>query len=95
MGSNSGQQPIFLLNGAPDFSSAPKPEIITELKRSKQVVQTLLTEGQPVAVDCEGVNLGAKGRLTLLQVGDFKLKPMLVIRYKIHIRGIQLVSIGL
>lgn len=48
----------------------PKVEIVKEIGHCRHVVHVLLRE--PVlAVDCEGIQLGADGPLTLVQVGTF------------------------
>ena len=43
--------------------------VIVKVSESSQVVEEILQAGQPIGLDLEGVNLGPKGRLTLVQVG--------------------------
>lgn len=42
--------------------------VVVSARESLQVVQDILRAGQPVGLDGEGVNLGPKGQLTLVQV---------------------------
>ena len=42
--------------------------VVVSVRESTQIVEELLRAGQPVGLDGEGVNLGPKGQLTLLQV---------------------------
>ena len=46
----------------------PKPEITTSTVRCQEITRDILAEGQPIAVDIEGVRLSATGPLTLLQM---------------------------
>ncbi|XP_061170113.1 piRNA biogenesis protein EXD1-like [Saccostrea echinata] len=47
-----------------------KLEVVVESGRCRDIVSDLLTE-QVLAVDCEGIQLGVEGPLTLLQVGTY------------------------
>ena len=42
--------------------------IIVTVEESLQVVEEIMSAGQPIGLDLEGVNLGPKGELTLVQV---------------------------
>ena len=42
--------------------------VVVSIRESLQIVEDILRAGQPVGLDGEGVNLGPKGQLTLLQV---------------------------
>jgi len=42
--------------------------VIVNVKESMQVVEEIMRTGQPIGLDGEGVNLGPKGKLTLVQV---------------------------
>ena len=42
--------------------------VVVSTRESLQIVEDILAAGQPVGLDGEGVNLGPKGQLTLLQV---------------------------
>ena len=42
--------------------------VVSSTRESLQIVEDILRDGQPVGLDGEGVNLGPKGELTLLQV---------------------------
>ncbi|XP_061170205.1 uncharacterized protein LOC133179465 [Saccostrea echinata] len=46
------------------------PEVIEDICRCRQVVETLSLE-QVLAIDCEGIQLGVDGPLTLVQVGTY------------------------
>lgn len=45
--------------------------VVTDTVRCKEIASRLLDE-RVLAVDCQGVHLGAKGTLTLLQIGTSK-----------------------
>lgn len=40
----------------------------TDIERCREVMHTIMKGGHPVAIDAEGVNLGATGRMTLFQM---------------------------
>ena len=42
--------------------------VIVSVRESAEIVEDILRAGQPVGLDGEGVNLGPKGQLTLVQV---------------------------
>ena len=42
--------------------------VVVSVRESLQIVEDILRSGQPVGLDGEGVNLGPKGQLTLVQV---------------------------
>ena len=42
--------------------------VVVSIRESLQIVEDILRAGQPVGLDGEGVNLGPKGQLTLLQI---------------------------
>ena len=42
--------------------------VVVSVRESLQIVEEILRAGQPVGLDGEGVNLGPKGQLTLVQV---------------------------
>ena len=42
--------------------------MIVSVRESAEIVEDILRAGQPVGLDGEGVNLGPKGQLTLVQV---------------------------
>ncbi|XP_062571052.1 uncharacterized protein LOC134233073 [Saccostrea cucullata] len=46
------------------------PEVIEDISRCRQVVE-MLSHEQVLAVDCEGIQLGVDGPLTLVQVGTY------------------------
>ena len=48
--------------------------VVVSVRESTQIVEELLRAGQPVGLDGEGVNLGPKGQLTLLQVRVITIK---------------------
>ena len=48
--------------------------MVVSVRESTQIVEELLRAGQPVGLDGEGVNLGPKGQLTLLQVMVMTMK---------------------
>ena len=48
--------------------------MVVSVRESTQIVEELLRAGQPVGLDGEGVNLGPKGQLTLLQVMVMTIK---------------------
>ena len=48
--------------------------VVVSVRESTQIVEELLRAGQPVGLDGEGVNLGPKGQLTLLQVMVMTIK---------------------
>ena len=48
--------------------------MVVSVRESTQIVEELLRAGQPVGLDGEGVNLGPKGQLTLLQVMVITIK---------------------
>jgi len=50
------------------FRTLQVSRVIVNVKESLQVVEEILRAGQPVGLDGEGVNLGPKGRLTLVQI---------------------------
>ena len=39
-----------------------------DVRRCAEIMEQIMRDGRPVAVDGEGVNLSAKGRMTLLQI---------------------------
>ena len=43
-------------------------KVVVSVRESIQIVEDILRTGHPVGLDGEGVNLGPKGQLTLLQV---------------------------
>jgi exonuclease 3'-5' domain-containing protein 1 len=45
--------------------------VVVSVRESSQLVDDLLRAGQPVGFDGEGVNLGPKGQLTLVQISTF------------------------
>lgn len=45
--------------------------VVMDTERCKEIASRLLKE-KVLAVDCQGVHLGAKGTLTLLQIGTSK-----------------------
>ena len=53
--------------------ASPAIEFFTtnDLAKCKCTMDSLRERGDPIAVDAEGVNLGATGRLTLLQICDW------------------------
>jgi len=42
--------------------------VIVNVKESLQIVEDIMRAGQPIGLDGEGVNLGPKGKLTLVQI---------------------------
>jgi ribonuclease D len=47
-----------------------KPEIVVETSHCRRVV-SILSRERVLAVDCEGIQLGPDGPLTLVQVGTY------------------------
>merc|ERR1719342_104781 len=45
--------------------------VVVSIRESCQIVEDLMRSGQPVGFDGEGVNLGPKGQLTLVQISTF------------------------
>ena len=45
--------------------------VVVSIRESCQIVEDLLRAGQPIGFDGEGVNLGPKGQLTLVQISTF------------------------
>ena len=62
--------------------------VVVSVRESTQIVEELLRAGQPVGLDGEGVNLGPKGQLTLLQVivMTMKMEMMRIIMIVIVIK---------
>ena len=54
--------------------------VVVSVRESTQIVEELLRAGQPVGLDGEGVNLGPKGQLTLLQVRVITIMKMEIMR---------------
>ena len=59
--------------------------MVVSVRESTQIVEELLRAGQPVGLDGEGVNLGPKGQLTLLQVRVITIKMEIMRRMLIII----------
>ena len=66
--------PNFTNQAPPESREAVKykvlqvSRVVVSVRESAQVVEEILQAGQPVGLDGEGVNLGPKGQLTLVQV---------------------------
>lgn len=43
--------------------------IISNIRKGRQIVDSKLITSQAVGLDCEGVNLGPEGQITLIQIG--------------------------
>jgi len=46
----------------------PKVEVISKLTLANQLCETILEQETTVGLDCEGINLGHSGKLTLIQI---------------------------
>ena len=42
--------------------------VVMNAKESAQICHSILSKKEPIAVDAEGINLGTKGQMTLLQI---------------------------
>ena len=42
--------------------------VVMNSKESAQICHSILSKKEPIAVDAEGINLGTKGQMTLLQI---------------------------
>ncbi|XP_014251079.1 uncharacterized protein LOC106667543 [Cimex lectularius] len=45
-------------------------KVIANVKECSNLVDELMNSGEAISFDCEGINLGTKGQLTLFQIGD-------------------------
>ena len=68
--------------------------MVVSVRESTQIVEELLRAGQPVGLDGEGVNLGPKGQLTLLQVRviTIKMEIMRIIMMIIVIKVLMMIA---
>ena len=66
--------PSFSPQAPPESREAVKykvlqvSRVVVSVRESAAIVEDILRAGQPVGLDGEGVNLGPKGQLTLVQV---------------------------
>ena len=42
--------------------------VVMNARESAQICHSILTKKEPISVDAEGINLGTKGQMTLLQI---------------------------
>ena len=54
------------------YSVLQVSRVVVSVRESVQIVEELLRAGQPVGLDGEGVNLGPKGQMTLLQMSTVR-----------------------
>ena len=54
------------------YSVLQVSRVVVSVRESAQIVEELLRAGQPVGLDGEGVNLGPKGQMTLLQMSTVR-----------------------
>ena len=68
--------------------------MVVSVRESTQIVEELLRAGQPVGLDGEGVNLGPKGQLTLLQVIliTMKMEIMRIVMMIIVIKVLMMIA---
>jgi len=73
-GANTNYSPNYQQIQTPESREAVKyrvlqvSRVIVSVRESAEIVEDILRAGQPVGLDGEGVNLGPKGQLTLVQV---------------------------
>ena len=73
-GLTGSSTPSFSAQAPPESREAVKykvlqvSRVVVSVRESAAIVEDILRAGQPVGLDGEGVNLGPKGQLTLVQV---------------------------
>ena len=46
--------------------------IVMNARESAQICHSILSKKEPISVDAEGINLGTKGQMTLLQISTME-----------------------
>ena len=55
----------------------PRTQVVKNAKICAQICHKILNEKQPICVDAEGVNLGLRGKMTLLQISTMDRKAFI------------------
>ena len=68
MGCRKVRVPVNTVSESNKYWTLQVSRVVVTVKESNQLVEEIMRAGQPIGLDGEGVNLGPKGALTLIQI---------------------------